>query len=72
VGLVGGVEEDVPGAVALDGEVLVVVHGSPVAAGEGTQHDGRGGHVDAQRRQGVADGHVAEEEARAHGASSLR
>ena len=61
-GLVGGVQEDVLGAVAVDGEVVVVVHRSPVAAGEGTEHDRGGGDVVAESRQLVAHGHVVEQE----------
>ena len=55
--LVGGVEEDVAGALPFDGEVVVVVHGPPVARGERAEHDGGGGHVVVevgQRRRGVA------------------
>jgi hypothetical protein len=44
-GLVGRVQEDVARTVALDGEVLVVVHRSPVARRQSTEHDGRRGHL---------------------------
>ncbi len=58
--LVGGVEEDVAGPVALHGEVLVVVHGPPVARGQRAEHDRGGAHVVGQRGQEVTLGHVAE------------
>ena len=56
---VGGVEEDVLGAVAVDGEVLVVVHRPPVAGGQGPEHDGGGRDRVGQLGQLVADRHVA-------------
>src|SRR5262249_37910199 len=45
------VHEDVAGAVAVDGEVVVVVHRPPVAGGQRAEHDGGGAHVVAERRQ---------------------
>ena len=48
--LVGRVQEDVPGAVAVHGKVVVVVHGPPVPGGQGAEHDGRGGHVEGVLR----------------------
>ena len=43
--LVRRVQEDVLGAVAVDREVVVVVHRPPVAARERAEHDGGRGHV---------------------------
>ena len=64
--LVGRVQEDVLRAVAVDGEVLVVVHRSPVPGGQGTQHHRGGTDVVAQLGQLVARLHVVEQEHAAH------
>ncbi len=61
--LVGRVEEDVPGAVALDGEILVVVHGAPVPRGERAEDHRGGGHRIGELGQPVTHAHLAVEEA---------
>ena len=63
-GQVRGVEEDVAGPVAVDGEVLVVVHRPPVPGGQRPEHDGGGGHRVGQLGQLVAHGHLALEQCR--------
>src|SRR5262245_14809803 len=60
--IVRGVDEDVPQAVAVDGEVLVVVHGAVVARGDRARHHGRGGHVDGELGQALAHLHLVESE----------
>ena len=62
--LVGGVEEDVLGAVALGGELVVVVHRPPVAGGERAEHDGGGRDVVVQLGQRVADGDLVQHDRR--------
>ena len=52
--LVRRVEEDVLHALALDREVVVVVHRTPVAGGQGTEHDGRRRDVVGEVGQHVA------------------
>ena len=59
--LVRGVQEDVARAVALGGEVVVVVHRPPVACRDRAEHDGGGGDVVAQRRQSVPSRTVVQE-----------
>ena len=60
-GLRGGVQEDVPHAVALDRELVVVVHRPPVAAAEGAEHDRRRGDVVREARHLVAHVDVADQ-----------
>ncbi len=66
-GLVGGVQEDVLGPVAVHGEVLVVMHRPPVTSGQGAEDHRRRAHLVVEDGERIADRDIAQEQTRSHG-----